>query len=145
MASHRVQRVSEAIREVVATAVLHEMSDPRVRDVTVLRAEVTGDLRHATVYVTVMGTEPQRKLVLRGLQHAAGFLQSRVASRLQTRFTPTLAFKLDDGVKRSVEMSRLIDETLSADRARLEAKGVAPPPPSLPAADPESAKTEPPG
>ena len=82
-----------------------------------LRAEVSADLRHANVYVTLMGSENQQRLSLRGLQHAAGFLQSRVAARLQTRYTPALAFKVDDGVKKSIAMSKLIEETLAADRA----------------------------
>lgn len=118
MASHRTQRVSEAIREVVATSILHDLADPRIQGVTVLNVDVTGDLRNAVVYVTVMGSPAQQKLALHALRHAAGFLQSKVAARLQTRFTPILTFKVDDGVKKSVEMSRLIDETLAADRAQ---------------------------
>jgi ribosome-binding factor A len=116
MPSHRIERIAEAIREVVSTAILFEVADPRVKGITVLRAEVTGDLRHATVFVTVMGTESEQALALRGLHHAAGFLQSRVAARLQTRFTPTLHFKRDEGVKKSIEISRLIDEALASDR-----------------------------
>lgn len=127
MPSHRTLRVAEAIREVVAQAILFEMADPRVRGVTVLRAEVAGDLRNATVYVSIMGDEPGRTLALRGLRHAAGFLQSKVAARLQTRHTPILSFKLDEGVKKSVEISRLIDEALEEDRAR-SAGGDAPEP-----------------
>src|SRR5437763_16854169 len=102
MPSHRVLRVAEAIREVVSSAILFELADPRVKGVTVLRAEVTGDLRNAAVFVSVMGTETEQKLAMRGLQHAAGFLQSKVAARLQTRFTPALTFKLDDSVKKSI-------------------------------------------
>ena len=128
MASHRVQRVAEAIREVVAQSVLFEVADPRVKGITVLRAEVSGDLRNATVFVSVMGTDSDRALALKGLRHAAGFLQSKVAARLQTRFTPILSFKQDEGVKRSIEMSRLIEETLEADRARTAAGGDAPGP-----------------
>jgi ribosome-binding factor A len=116
MPSHRTQRVAEAIREVVASAILFEVADPRVKGVTVLSVDVTGDLRNATVHVTVMGTEAEQVLALRGLQHAAGFLQSRVAARLQTRFTPILSFKKDEGVKKSVALSRLIDEALASDR-----------------------------
>ena len=116
MPSHRTQRVAEAIREVVASAILFEVADPRVKGVTVLSVDVTGDLRNATVHVTVMGTEAEQALALRGLQHAAGFLQSRVAARLQTRFTPILSFKKDEGVKKSVALSRLIDEALASDR-----------------------------
>ena len=116
MPSHRTQRVAEAIREVVSQAILFELADPRIKGVTVLKAEVTGDLRNATVHVTVMGTDSEQELALRGLRHAAGFLQSRVAARLQTRYTPTLSFKRDDSVKKSIEISRLIDEALASDR-----------------------------
>ena len=123
MPSHRPERVAEAIREVVSSAILFELADPRVKAVTVLRAEVTGDLRNATVYVSVMGTEAEQALALRGLQHAAGFLQARVAARLQTRFTPTLTFKRDDSVKKSIAMSRLIDEAIASDRRPAEAPG----------------------
>jgi ribosome-binding factor A len=108
--------MAEAIREVVATAILFEVSDPRVRSVTVLRVEVSGDLRQAKVYVSIMGTESERRRALEGLNHAAGFIQARVAARLQTRFTPVLSFKLDDSVKRSVELGRLIDEAVASDQ-----------------------------
>src|SRR5689334_1301695 len=116
MPSHRSLRVAEAIREVVSTAILFQVADPRVKGVTVLRAEVTGDLRHATVFVSLMGSEGEQKLALHGLQHAAGFLQARVAQRLQTRFTPLLSFKVDESVKKSIAISRLIDEALASDR-----------------------------
>jgi ribosome-binding factor A len=127
MPSHRSLRIAEAIREVVATAILFEVADPRVHSVTVLRVEVSGDLRQAKVYVSIMGTESERKKALEGLNHAAGFLQARVAARLQTRFTPVLGFKLDDSVKKSVELGRLIDEAVASDR-----KGEASSPPDDP-------------
>ena len=81
-----------------------------------LTAEVSPDLRQATVYVSLMGTEAEQKLAMRGLQHATGFLQAKVAGRLQTRSTPVLRFKRDEGVKKSIEISRLIDEALASDR-----------------------------
>ncbi len=115
MASHRSLRVAEAIREVVATAILFDVADPRVRSVTVVRVEVTGDLRFATVFVSIMGSDSERRRSLRGLDHATGFLQARVAARLQTRFTPVLSFKHDDSVKKSVEISRLIDDAVASD------------------------------
>jgi ribosome-binding factor A len=118
--------MAEAIREVVASTILFEASDPRIRDVTVLRVEVTADLRQATVYVSAMGTEADQQLALRGLKHAAGFFQSKVAGRLQTRFTPVLLFKVDDSVKKSVAMGRLIEEALASDRKAGPA-GPAPP------------------
>jgi len=116
MPSHRSLRIAEAIREVVSSAILFEVADPRVKAVTVLRVEVSADQRNATIHVSVMGTEAEQELALRGLKHAAGFLQSRVAARLQTRFTPILSFKRDDSVKKSIEISRLIDTAIAADR-----------------------------
>ena len=108
--------MAEAIREVVSTSILFEVADPRVRGVTVLRVEMSSDLRTATAYVSIMGTETERKLAMSGLRHATGFLQARTANRLQTRFTPVLSFKFDDSIKKSVEISRLIDDALAADR-----------------------------
>ncbi|WP_165250570.1 30S ribosome-binding factor RbfA [Paludisphaera soli] len=116
MPSHRSLRIAQAIREVVASAVLFEVADPRIRGVTVLHVEVSQDLRSATVFVTVMGDETERNLAMKGLRSACGFLQARVAARLQIRYTPILGFKLDDSVKKSVEMGRLIEEAVSADR-----------------------------
>lgn len=116
MPSHRNLRMAEAIREVVSSAILFEVADPRVRLVTVLSVEVSGDLRNASVHVSVMGTKAEQDLAIQGLRHASGFLQSRVAARLQTRFTPILTFKKDDSVKKSIEISRLIDTAIAADR-----------------------------
>lgn len=116
MPSHRSLRVAEAIREVVSSSILFEVSDPRVSGITVLRSEVSSDLRNAIVFVSVMGTEAEQKLALKGLESASGFLQAKVAARLQTRTTPHLIFKRDVGIKRSIEMSKIIDDALAADR-----------------------------
>ena len=113
MKTYRLARVAEAVREVASETILFELRDPRVKLVTVTRAEVSGDLQHAKVYVSVMGTDKEQQLTLRGLRHAAGFIQSKLARRLQTRFTPTLQFVLDQGVKNSIEMTRLINEALA--------------------------------
>jgi ribosome-binding factor A len=120
MPSHRGPRIAEAIREVVSSAILFELADPRVKGVTVLHAEVSPDLRNAKVYVSLMGTEAEQKLAMKGLQHACGFLQAKVAARLQTRSTPVLSFQKDEGVKKSIEISRLIDEALASDRRNRE-------------------------
>src|SRR5436305_6722376 len=110
MKRHRLERVAEVVREVAANTVLFDLRDPRVKMVTVTRAEVSADLQHAKVYVSVMGSERQQQLALHGLQHAAGFVQAKLADRLQTRFTPVLTFVLDKGVKNALEVSRLIRE-----------------------------------
>ena len=112
MTSRRMQKVAEAIREVVSMSILADLKDPRVRDVTVTYVEVTADLRQAKIHVSVMGDETKQNLSLRGLESAAGFLQSKVAKRIDTRYTPRLAFMLDLGVKRSIAISKILQEVL---------------------------------
>jgi ribosome-binding factor A len=97
-------------------AILTELRDPRVRDVTVTFVEVAPDMREAKIHVSVMGDESQQKLCLRGLQNSAGFLQQKVAQRVETRYTPRLTFALDRGVKHSIEVSRILGELLPEDR-----------------------------
>ena len=110
MKSHRLARVSEVVREVVSTTILFELKDPRVKNVTVTRAEVAADLQHAKVFVSVMGTDKEQSLALHGLRHSAGFIQAKVAKQLATRFVPVIQFVADQGVKRSIEISRLLRE-----------------------------------
>jgi ribosome-binding factor A len=114
MKAHRLARIAEVIREVASETVLFELRDPRVKavTVTVTRAEISADLQHAKVYVSVMGSPQEQQLCMHGLKHAAGFVQSKLANRLQTRFTPAVKFILDEGVKKSIEMTRLINEAL---------------------------------
>jgi ribosome-binding factor A len=121
MKPHRLARVSEVIREVASETILFELQDPRVKGVTVTRAEVSGDLQHAKVYVSVMGSPKEQQLCMHGLRHAAGFVQNKVAARLQTRFTPAIRFVLDEGVKKSIEMTRLINEALAQSAPPAEA------------------------
>jgi len=112
MTSRRALKAAEAVREVVSMAILAELNDPRIRDVTVTHVEVSGDMRHAKVHVSVMGDETRQRLSLRGLQSAAGFLQSKVAKRIETRYTPRIEFILDQGVKKSIEVARILHEVL---------------------------------
>jgi ribosome-binding factor A len=114
VAGRRLERVAEAIREVVSTAILFELKDPRVQGVTVLRVEVTGDLRNAKIFVSLMGDAGQQKLTMHGLNHARGFVQSKVAARLQTRWTPVIQFVVDESVKKSIEISRLIERAMAS-------------------------------
>ena len=126
MSQRRMEKVSEAIRQVVSMAILAEIKDPRVRDVTVTFVEVSPDLRVAKVHVSVMGDDSHQSLTLRGLESAAGFLQSKLARELELRYTPKITFLLDQGVKRSIEIAKILREVL---------------PPTEPA-EPENAETE---
>jgi ribosome-binding factor A len=121
MSSRRVLKAAEAIREVVSMAILTELRDPRIRGVTVTRVEAAPDMRSAKVYVSVMGDDKQGDLTLHGLQNAAGFLQAKVAKRIDTRYTPRLSFVLDKGVKHSIEVSRILDQVLPRPPAEVPA------------------------
>lgn len=112
MNSRRNAKIAEAIREVVSTTILFELKDPRIKNVTVLDVEASADVRTAKVYVSVMGDEKQQALCVHGLNSAKGFLQSKIADRVQTRYTPVLTFVLDQGVKKSIEAARLLREAL---------------------------------
>jgi len=112
MKTHRLARVAEVVREVASETILFEVQDPRVKGVTVTRTEVSADLQHAKVFVSIMGDEKQQKLCMHGLKHAAGFVQAKLAGRMKTRFTPVITFVLDPGVKNSLEITRLINEAL---------------------------------
>ena len=96
-------------------AILTELRDPRVKNVTVLGVEVMPDMREAKVFISIMGSEVQQKTTLRGLQNSAGFLQSRIADRIETRYTPRLTFVTDDGVKKSMAVSQILDQ-IAAER-----------------------------
>ncbi len=93
-------------------AVLTDLKDPRISDVTVTYVEVSGDMRIAKVHVSIMGDETRQQLCLKGLQNSAGYLQAKVNDRIQTRYTPRLQFLLDQGVKHSIEVERILREVL---------------------------------
>ncbi len=95
-------------------AILADLKDPRVQDVTVTYVEVSGDMRHAKVHVSVMGDETKQSLCLRGLQNSAGYLQTKLGKRIESRYTPRLEFILDQGVKKSIEISKILDRVLPA-------------------------------
>ena len=124
MNSRRSARASEAIRETVSTVVLFEVRDPRVKNVTVLSAEVSPDLRAAKIYVSIMGDAKVQSLAMHGLESARGFIQSKIAERLQTKNTPIIRFVLDPSVKKSIEVSRALQEAHRIDAAAANPGGL---------------------
>jgi ribosome-binding factor A len=115
MATGRMRRVDEAVRQVIGDAVA-ELKDPRVGFVTVTDVRTSPDLRHARVYVSVLGAdggpsdEQERAATLDGLRSAHGFLQSRIAGELRLKRTPELEFLYDDTTDRAMRLERLIEE-----------------------------------
>src|ERR671926_470605 len=107
--AERMRRVNESVRHVLSEALL-ELKDPRIGFVTITGVETSPDLRHARVFVSVLGSEAKRQKTLAGLAAAHGVLQGRVAQELRMKRTPQLAFEYDPTVERGVRMTQLIDE-----------------------------------
>src|SRR4026208_693073 len=107
--SERIRRANESVREVISEA-LGELKDPRIGFVTVTGVETSPDLRHARVFISVLGSEAKRTKTLPGLTAAHGVLQARLARELRMKRTPQLAFEYDPTVERGVRMTQLIDE-----------------------------------
>jgi ribosome-binding factor A len=105
----RMRRVNESIREVLSEAI-GSLQDPRIGFVTVTGVKTSPDLRHARVFVSVLGSERKREQTLAGLTSAHGVLQARIADELRLKRTPTLAFEYDPSVERGIRMTQLIDE-----------------------------------
>jgi len=110
--SRRIRKAAAAIREVVSMAVLADLKDPRITNVTVTYVEVSPDMKKATIHVSVMGDNATQQLSMHGLRSSAGYLQQKIARRLDTRYTPRLEFMLDMGVKKSIEITQLLQEVL---------------------------------
>jgi ribosome-binding factor A len=105
----RMRRVNESVRQVLSEAI-GQLKDPRIGFVTVTGVQTSPDLRHARVFVSVLGAERKRARTLEGLQAAHSVLQAKLARELRMKRTPQLAFEYDPSVERGVRMTKLIDE-----------------------------------
>jgi ribosome-binding factor A len=110
MRGARMRRVDEAMRAVLSDAIATDLKDPRIGFVTVTGVKTSPDLRHARVYVSVLGSEPERTASIDGLRSAHGFLQRRLADELTLKHTPALTFQYDDSVDRGMRISHLLAE-----------------------------------
>ena len=117
MTGTRMRRVDEAVREVLADAIGRLVKDPRVGFVTVTDVSTSPDLRHARVWVSVLGDEAAQEGALAGLTSAHGVLQAEVGRQLRMKRTPTLEFALDQTAERAFRLDALIDEVAPADEA----------------------------
>jgi ribosome-binding factor A len=105
-----MRRVDEAMRAVLSEAISKDLQDPRVGFVTVTGVKTSPDLRHARVYVSVLGDDEARAASLEGLQAAHGFLQGRIGHSLRLKHTPALIFDYDESVDRGMRISELLEE-----------------------------------
>lgn len=104
----RAARVGDQMREELARIIRDEMKDPRVGFISIVKVEVTNDIRHAKVYVSVMGNEQQKKESIKALRNAAGFLRSEVGHVMQLRYTPELHFELDESIEHGSRIAQLL-------------------------------------
>jgi ribosome-binding factor A len=110
MPTGRMRRVDEAVRAVLSDAIAKDLQDPRVGFVTVTGVKTSPDLRHARVYVSILGDESVRAESLDGLRSARGFLQGRVAAELTLKHTPTIVFEFDESVDRGMRITELLQD-----------------------------------
>jgi ribosome-binding factor A len=105
----RMRRVNESVRQVLSEGLL-ELKDPRIGFVTVTGVDTSPDLRHAKVFVSVLGSEKKRNASMLGLDAAHGVLQAKLSRELRLKRTPQLTFEYDHAVEHGVRLSKLIDE-----------------------------------
>ena len=109
MASARMRRINEMLREVIGAAIASDLNDPRIGFVTVTSVDTTPDLRAARVYVSVLGSREEREATLAGLQSSHGVIQARIARETRMKRTPTLTFHYDDTIEKGLRISKLLD------------------------------------
>jgi ribosome-binding factor A len=115
MPADRMRRVNEALREVLSARITAGLKDPRIGFVTVTAVDTSPDLRHARVYVSVLGTEEERADTLEGLESSRGFLQADIARQLRMKRTPTLTFAHDEALERGMRISQLLDDEVDGE------------------------------
>jgi ribosome-binding factor A len=108
--THRPEKVEEFIKEELSAILQREVRDPRVGFVSVTDVEVSADLRHARIFVSVLGTDAQKTATMEGLTSALGYIRRALGRRLQMRFTPDLSFRLDESIERGSRVMKLLGE-----------------------------------
>ena len=106
----RPERVQEAIRQEIAKVIQREIKDPRLGFLTITGVELTKDLRFARVYFTVLGEDKDKRLALKGLKSAKGFIKGRLADEIKLRFMPELEFMVDESLARTKKVYNIIDK-----------------------------------
>lgn len=112
---YRPRRMSELIRHLIADAITTELKDPRVGFVTVTRVNVSPDLSHATVLVSVLGSREEQSRAMDGLEHARGFLRTYIARHLQIRSAPELHLELDRGLQHAARIDEILNKINETD------------------------------
>lgn len=115
---HRQEKLGEQIAAEVSDLLRTRVKDPRVGFASITHVEVSGDLRHAKIFVSVMGEHEEKKNTMAALHHATGFLRHELAERLTVRFMPEITFKLDNSIEQGARILSLIQELESKETAK---------------------------
>jgi len=109
MTAHRAVRLAEEIKREIAQ-IFRDLKDPGIGFASITRVEVSNDLRYAKVFVSVMGSPPERKKALVAMQRATGYIRAGLSQRIRVRYMPELTFKLDESIEQGVRIAKLIDQ-----------------------------------
>lgn len=109
MAYPRVSRLNEEIKKIVSHLIRNELRDPRIAPMTsIIEVDVTRDLRYASIYISVLGSEEEKNDTLEALKKSSGFVRREIGQKIKARYTPEILFKLDNSIQRGVEMYQTI-------------------------------------
>ena len=106
----RLEKLTQLVHRRASEVIVYELNDPRLGFVTISHVKLSGDLRHAVIYYSVVGTDGDRSKTIHALEHARGHIQSEIARAMHTRVTPIIRFEYDEGVAGSIRVSQLLDE-----------------------------------
>ncbi len=110
LVNQRAERLAELIKQEISDILLREVKDPRIGFVSVTDAEVSGDLRHAKVYVSVYGTDKEKEESMKGLDKAAGYIRKLLGERITVYHTPEILFRYDNSIEYGAHISKLLDK-----------------------------------
>ena len=116
----RTDRVGEVIREEISSILLEEIKDPRIQFVSVTGVKVSPDLKHAKIFVSILGSEQKKEEVFKGLRSARGFIQKNLGKKLRLRYTPEITFKMDTSIEHGLHIYELLEEIKNEERLKNE-------------------------
>ncbi len=106
----RVDRIGEVIKEELSSILREEIADPRIQFVSITRVDVSKDLRHAKVFVSILGAEEKKEDAFEGLRSASGFIQRKLGKKIRLRYTPEIIFKIDTSIEHGMHIFELLEE-----------------------------------
>ena len=115
--THRSEKVEQFIKEELSQIIQREVRDPRIGFVSITGVEVSVDLRHARVFVSVLGDAEAKEATMGGLRSALGYIRRELGGRLRMRYTPNIAFKLDESIERGARVNKLLGDVAKESHA----------------------------